>query len=54
MPYATREEYGGKIRSVVKFRWLQQAGKTLDRNYFVVMILSILQDIWVGVGWVGL
>jgi hypothetical protein len=25
-----------------------------DRNYFVVMILSIVQDIWVGVRWVAL
>jgi hypothetical protein len=24
-----------------------------DWDYFVVMILCILQDIWVGVGWVG-
>jgi hypothetical protein len=23
-----------------------------DRNGFVVMILSIVQDIWVGIGWI--
>jgi hypothetical protein len=32
---------------------LQQAGQTPDRNHFVVMILSILQDILAGVRWVG-
>jgi hypothetical protein len=33
---------------------LQRAGQTPDWNHFVVMILYILQDIWVGVSWVGL
>jgi hypothetical protein len=36
-------QHGGELKSGV--------GCEGDRNYFVVMILSILQDILAGVGW---
>jgi hypothetical protein len=40
------QKYEGKTRSIRRLRWLQQAGQAPDRNYFVGMILSIVQDIW--------
>jgi hypothetical protein len=42
------------VRVRIWLQFLQQAGQTPDRNHFAVMILSIYQDVWATVRWVGM